>query len=147
VERLSGEVGKRLSLSIAVERAKVQTDEYILRQALDALFRGLYSGFGTTAFELSQRPAAVIAQDEEVAMFLALKGPSPEGFSRASELVRINVALKDVTLRSLFDRGYSGDLTLADFLIGVVLGERLSFHLQPPTVEIAFQTRHKRPGR
>ena len=146
LERLSGEVGKRLSLSIAVETAKVQTDEYILRQALDALFRGLYSGFGTTSYELSQRPAAVTAQNEEVAMFLALKGPIPEGFSRASELVRINVALKDITLRSLFDRGYSGDLTLADFLIGVVLGERLSFHLQPPSVEIAFQTRHKRTG-
>jgi hypothetical protein len=54
--------------------------------------------------------------------------------------------MKDVSLRPLFDGGYSGDLTLADFLIGVVLGERLSFHTQPPTVEIAFQTRHKRTG-
>ena len=77
----------------------------------------------------------------------SLKEPIPEDFSRAGDLVRINVALKDVTLRSFFDRGYTGDLTLADFLIGVVLGERLSFHLQPPAVEIHFQRRPKRPTR
>ena len=113
---------------------------------MEALFRGLHSGFGTIAFELSQKPAAVPAQDGEVALFLALKEPIPESFSRAGELVRLNVAMKDPSLRPLFDRGYSGDLTLADFLIGVVLGERLSFHSEPPIVEIAFQ-RHKRTGR
>jgi hypothetical protein len=147
LERVSEELGRVLSLTIAVDTENVATDEYVLRQALEALFRGLYSGFGTTAFELSHRPATVAAQDGEVAIFLALKGPLCEAFSRASELVRINVAMRDVSLRPLFDGGYSGDLSLADFLIGVVLGERLSFHVQPPTVEIAFQTRHKRTGR
>ena len=135
----SPELGRGFSLTIAVEMAKVATDEYVLRQALEALFRGLYSGFGTTAFELSRRPAALAAEDGEVAMFLALKGPLPEAFSRVSELVRIHVAMKDVSLRPLFDGGYSGDLSLADFLIGVVLGERLSFHTQPPTSKSHFK--------
>ena len=146
LERVSRELGRGLSLTVAAETAKVATDEYLLRQALEALFRGLHSGFGTTAFELSQKPTALAAEDGEIAIFLALKGPLHKAFSRASELVRINVAMKDVSLRPLFDGGYSGDLTLADFLIGVVLGERLSFHTQPPTVEIAFQPRHKRTG-
>jgi hypothetical protein len=52
LERLSGEVGKRLSLSIAVERAKVQTDEYILRQALDAFVSGLVFGIWNDGFRI-----------------------------------------------------------------------------------------------
>jgi hypothetical protein len=147
LERLSAQLGARLSLTIAAELIRIPTDEYVLRQAFDALFRGLYSGFGTTAFELSEKPAAVTERDEEVVLFLALRGHVPQSFSRARDLVRINVAMKDASLRPLFDGGYSGDLTLADFLIGVVLGERLSFHAQPPAVEITFQTRHKRPTR
>ena len=147
LERLSEQLDTKLSLTIAAELVRIPTDEYVLRQAFDALFRGLYSGFGTTAFELSEKPAAETERDEEVVLSLALKGPVPQGFSRARDLVRINVAMKDASLRPLFDGGYSGDLTLADFLIGVVLGERLSFHAQPPTVEITFQTRHKRPTR
>ncbi len=145
--RLSAQLGTRLSLTVAAKTAKVSTDEYVLRQAIDALFRGLHSGFGTTDFELTQRQEVVSSRDEEFLFLLGLKEPVPKNFSRASELVRINVALKDASLRSFFDRGYSGDLTLADFLIGVVLGERLSFHVQPPAVEIRFQTRHKRPTR
>ena len=147
LEWLSGQVASRLTLHVAGRPAKISTDEYVLRQAFDALFRGLYTGFGTTAFELSQRPAVVTSQDEEVALFLTLQGRVPKDFSSASDLVRINVAMKAASLRPLFDRGYSGDLTLADFLIGVVLGERLSFHAAPAAVEITLQTRHRRPNR
>jgi hypothetical protein len=107
----------------------------------------LHSGFGTTHFELTQEQGIAPSHEEEFLFLLEPKVPVPENFARASDLVRINVALKDASLRSFFDRGYSGDLTLADFLIGVVLGERLSFHVQPPAVEIRFQTRHKRPTR
>jgi tetratricopeptide (TPR) repeat protein len=147
LEWLSGQVGSRLTLRVTGQPDKISTDEYVLRQALDALFRGLYSGFDIKAFELSQRPVVVTSQHEEVALLLTCRGPVPQDFSCAHELVRINVAMKTASLRPLFDRGYSGDLTLADFLIGVVLGERLSFHADPPAVEITLQTRHKRPNR
>ena len=144
LERLSVQLGTKLSLKVTTETPKVPTDEYVLRQALEALFRGLHSGFRTTQFELLQSMAS---PEEELRLILALKGPVPENFARASELVRINVALKDASLRSFFENGYSGDLTLADFLIGVVLGEKLSFQGQPPSVEIGFQRRPKRPMR
>ena len=55
--------------------------------------------------------------------------------------------MKDESLRPFFDANYTGDLSLADFFIGVVLGEKLSFNTDPATVEIRFQTRHKRPTR
>ncbi len=147
LDRLSAQLGTRLSLTVATKTTKVHTDEYVLRQALDALFRGLHSGFGTTDFELTQKQGIAPSHEEDFLFLLAPKEPSPDNFARASDLVRINVALKDASLRSFFDRGYSGDLTLADFLIGVVLGERLCFHVQPPAVEVRFQKRHKRPTR
>jgi tetratricopeptide (TPR) repeat protein len=147
VERVSRMFRTELSLTIASEIATIATDEYILRQAFDALFRGLYSAFRTTAFELSQCPRVASAPDQELFLILALKEPVPDNFARASDLVRINVAMKDESLRPFFDADYTGDLSLADFFIGVVLGEKLSFHTDPPTVEIRFQTRHKRPTR
>ncbi len=147
LERVSKMLGTELSLTVAVEMATIATDEYILRQAFDALFRGLYSAFRTTAFELSQGPRAVTHRDQEILLILALKEPVPDNFARASDLVRINVAMKDKSLHSFFDADYTGDLTLADFFIGVVLGEKLSFHADPPMVKIRFQTRHKRPTR
>jgi tetratricopeptide (TPR) repeat protein len=147
LERVSKMLGTELSLTVAVEMTTIATDEYVLRQAFEALFRGLCSGFRTTAFELSQSPRVVAFRDQELLLILALKEPVPENFARASDLVRINVAMKDESLRPFFDAGYTGDLTLADFFIGVVLGEKLSFHADPPTVEIRFQTRHKRPTR
>jgi hypothetical protein len=147
LERVSKMLGTELSLTVAVEMTTIATDGYVLRQAFEALFRGLCSGFCTTAFELSQSPRVVAFRDQELLLILALKGPVPENFARASDLVRINVAMKDESLRPFFDAGYTGDLTLADFFIGVVLGEKLSFNADPPTVEIRFQTRHKRPTR
>ena len=122
--------------------SRIPTDEYVLRQAFDALFRGLYSAFGTTVFELSQRACSMTSR--ELLLIVTLKGARPEMFSRASDLVRINVAMKDESLRSFFDAGYTGDLTLADFLIGVVLGEKLSFQADLPAVEIRFQTLQRR---
>ena len=80
-------------------------------------------------------------------LILTFKGPAPENFSRASDLVRINIAMKDESLRPFFDAGYTGELTLADFLIGVVLGEKLSFQAEPPAAQIRFQTLHRRPTR
>ena len=141
--RLSRELGAELSLTVSTEMSRIPTDEYVLRQAFDALFRGLYSGFGTTVFELSQRACSMTSR--ELLLIVTLKGARPEMFSRASDLVRINVAMKDESLRSFFDAGYTGDLTLADFLIGVVLGEKLSFRADLPAVEIRFQTLHRRP--
>jgi tetratricopeptide (TPR) repeat protein len=147
LERFSRELGARVSLAVTGDIAKIPTDEYVLRQAFDALFRGLYSGFGTEAFELSQSPCVITSRDEELLLILTLKGPAPENFSRASDLVRINIAMKDESLRPFFDAGYTGDLTLADFLIGVVLGEKLSFQAEPPAAQIRFQTLHRRPTR
>jgi hypothetical protein len=147
LERFSRELGARVSLTVTGDIAKIPTDEYVLRQAFDALFRGLYSGFGTEAFELSQSPCVITSRDEELLLILTLKGPAPENFSRASDLVRINIAMKDESLRPFFDAGYTGDLTLADFLIGVVLGEKLSFQAEPPAAQIRFQTLHRRPTR
>ena len=147
LERFSRELGARLSLTVTGDIAKIPTDEYVLRQAFDALFRGLYSGFGTEAFELSQNPCVITPRDEELLLILTFKGPAPENFSRASDLVRINIAMKDESLRPFFDAGYTGELTLADFLIGVVLGEKLSFQAEPPAAQIRFQTLHRRPTR
>jgi tetratricopeptide (TPR) repeat protein len=141
--RLSRELGAELSLTVSTEMSRIPTDEYVLRQAFDALFRGLYSAFGTTVFELSQRACSMTSR--ELLLIVTLKGARPEMFSRASDLVRINVAMKDESLRSFFDAGYTGDLTLADFLIGVVLGEKLSFQADLPAVEIRFQTLQRRP--
>ena len=81
-----------LSLTVVSEIATIATDEYILRQAFDSLFRGLHSAFRTTAFELSQGPR-VAARDQEPLLVLALKEPAPDNFARATDLVRINVAM------------------------------------------------------
>jgi tetratricopeptide (TPR) repeat protein len=147
LERVSKTLGTHLSLKIGSEIAPIATDEYILRQAFDALFHGLYSAFRTTAFELMQGPRVGTGRDQELPLILALKDPVPKNFARASDLVRINLAMKDESLRPFFDSDYTGDLSLADFFVGVVLGEKLSFHTNPPSVEITFQTRHKRPTR
>jgi hypothetical protein len=83
--RLSAQLGTRLSLTVAAKTAKVSTDEYVFRQAIDALFRGLHSGFGTTDFELTQRQEVVSSRDEEFLFLLGLKEPVPETFpARAS---------------------------------------------------------------
>jgi hypothetical protein len=145
LERASNMLRTKLSLTVAVELAGIATDEYVLRQAFDALFRGLYSAFRTTAFELSQ--SFLNSRNEGSRLVLALKDPVPHHFERASDLVRLNVALKDESLRPFFDAGYTGDLTLADFLIGVVLGEKLTFCAEPPAIELKFQARHRRPTR
>jgi hypothetical protein len=147
LERVSKILRTDLSLRIASEIAPIATDEYILRQAFDALFRGLYSAFRTTTFELSQAPRVDTARDQERLLILALKDPVPDNFARASDLVRINVAMKDESLRPFFDAEYTGDLSLADFFIGVVLGEKVAFHTDPPSIQISFQTRHQRPTR
>ena len=145
LERASNILRAKLSLTVAVELGGIATDEYVLRQAFDALFRGLYSAFGTTAFELSQN--SLNSRNEESLLVLTLNDPVPIRFERASDLVRLNVALKDDSLRPFFDAGYTGDLTLADFLIGVVLGEKLTFCADPPAIELRFQARRRRPTR
>jgi hypothetical protein len=147
LKRVSNTLGTHLSLKIGSKIAAIATDEYILRQAFDALFHGLYWAFRTTAFELMQGPRVGTGRDQELPLILALKDPVPKNFARASDLVRINLAMKDESLRPFFDSDYTGDLSLADFFVGVVLGEKLSFHTNPPSVEITFQTRHKRPTR
>jgi hypothetical protein len=95
LERVSKTLGTTLSLKIGSDIAPIATDEYVLRQAFDALFHGLYSAFRTTTFELMQGPRVITGRDQELPLILSLKDPAPDNFARASDLVRINVAMKE----------------------------------------------------
>ena len=101
-----------LSLTVVSEIATIATDEYILRQAFDSLFRGLHSAFRTTAFELSQGPR-VAARDQEPLLVLALKEPAPDNFARATDLVRINVAMSRHRRMDAAIHPSSSDITVA----------------------------------
>lgn len=105
-----------------------------LATAMAACFRGLNTAFGATIFKMSIRRQR--HGEYPLVVVLRPRGVKPGDFKRAWELVDLGDAMADPTLKPYFDRGYTGDLTLAVFLLRVALWSEIEFDARTPSVMV-----------
>lgn len=120
----------------------VRTHRLYLGQALQALFRGVKTAFGVRRIRLlalpsEQRPSHYILR-------FMLEPPVPAGFDDAKRLVSLDSVADDARLLQCFKKGYTGDFTLLDFLVGVALWGDLAFDTQGGSVSITLPNLEKK---
>lgn len=118
----------RTKIEVKTSKAlpKIKSNHMYLRCALMALLRGIHTAFGTRELRVSIRESK--ADRFRYSLSFTLAHPKPKGFEFAARLVPVDTVGDDEQLLAFFQKkGYTGDLTLAQFLVDVTLWGRLEF--------------------
>jgi len=110
--------------------------------AVEALLRGAYSAFGTRHFQLGGDVAEADPEDYRLE-FRFLDTPA-EVFRNAQDLAQLDAVWTEPALVEFFQRGYTGDFSLLQFVIGVWLWGRVDYHTETTTVVIRSAKREKK---
>ncbi len=138
----AGDLGQDFKVLLPDNPVIVRSQRLYLGQALLALFRGAKTAFGTRQMRL------LLSTPDGVGspgiLRFVLESPAPAGFEHAARLVALDSAPDDPKLAGFFKKGYTGDFTLLDFLVGVALWGKLTFDTPTSSVNLTLPGRERK---
>ncbi|MCK6486274.1 MAG: hypothetical protein L6R00_19305 [Phycisphaerae bacterium] len=127
ITEAAAKAGCAISLARRSRDATIRVHQGFLELVLHCLLRGARTAFGTTTFRADIRRGTSATRRRVVA--IRLVDPAPVGFERIEGLVSLDHALDNSEYRRFFERGYTGDLSLAFFVVRVALWGAMRYDL------------------